>query len=60
MVTMSEQTSIDDDRPTCENCGNVEDEENALIEVRIPLTGEYWMLCDPCIDAVKRFIETDD
>jgi len=31
---------------------------NPLIEVKVPLTGEYWMLCDPCIDDLDRFLNT--
>ena len=47
------------EREKCEKCGQEETEMVPLIEVRVPLTDEFWMLCDPCIDNVKRYIDTD-
>jgi len=43
----------------CEKCGWEENEMESLIQVEVPLTGEYWMLCDGCIDELNRWVNSD-
>jgi len=42
----------------CEKCGWEENEMESLIQVEVPLTGEYWMLCDECIDELDRWVNS--
>lgn len=41
----------------CSKCGLPESEERPLFEMRIELTDEYWMLCDPCIEDFTEWLE---
>lgn len=43
---------------TCQKCGKETDD--MLIPVEIPVTGEIWDLCDPCVDDLVDWIEGGD
>ena len=46
----------------CSRCGATEWEwgSDPFIEVKIALTGEYWMLCHGCTDNLADWIEGAD
>lgn len=44
----------------CERCGWEETTDENLIELKVPLTGENWYLCDPCISRVDQWIAGGD
>jgi len=55
---MSDETCTDGtERWECDRCGKKETEMDQLIPVEIPLTGEIWDLCDPCVDDFVRWVE---
>jgi hypothetical protein len=43
----------------CHRCESEETDRNPLIEVKIPLTGESWLVCDPCINDMVDWLDTD-
>lgn len=44
---------------TCDHCGDAFERYNP-IPVEIPLTGESWDMCDPCVDDMVDWIESGD
>ena len=40
----------------CSRCGTVESESLPLYEMEIQLTGEYWMMCEPCIEKFTEWL----
>jgi hypothetical protein len=54
---MSEDSQLSDGSE-CEKCGWEENEIESLIQVEVPLTGEYWMLCDGCIDKLNGWVNS--
>lgn len=53
-----EMAESDGEQRACYKCGKIGDDRNPLIEVSIDLTGEYWNLCDPCIDKMVDWLNT--
>ena len=45
-----------EERYPCDRCGE-EFDSIELIPLEIPLTGENWDLCDPCMDDLVEWIE---
>lgn len=41
----------------CDRCGQKEGPNETLILVKIPVSGEEWDLCDPCVDEMVEWIE---
>jgi len=42
----------------CDKCGETKDSIK-LIAVEIPISTETWDLCDPCVDDLVRWIQSD-
>jgi len=43
----------------CAKCGVQESERKPLYELRIPVSDEWWMMCDPCLDDMVEWIDAD-
>jgi hypothetical protein len=41
----------------CDKCSDEQTERSPHFELRVPISGEFWMLCESCLDGIVDEIE---